>query len=262
MTPSQQKQFFDENGYLVVKDLLDPDDLVELRSMADKVLDGELRPEGRDGTSPREDFMIQWEPGVKDEPCLPRRQKIRVVFHLCHTHPSFWKHATRSEILDVVENLLGPDIKLYTDQMFVKPARHGSEVPFHQDSGYWTPLDPPNLLSCWLALDEATVENGCVHVLPGTHKQLLPHHAFEGPQSWGLLPHELDTSVEVPVELPARGAMFHHSCLVHRSFANRSGRGRRGLVSIYLPSTLRFVRPWNFEYGWKLLRGKEFPGCV
>ncbi len=262
MTPAEQKDFFEENGYLVVENLISSEQLAELRRMIDKVLDGDVKPELPQGAQPDDDFQIQWEPSVKDTPDLPRREKIRVVFHLCHTNSFFWEHATRPEILDVVENLLGPDIKLYTDQMFVKPARHGSEVPFHQDSGYWLAIEPPSLLSCWFAIDDATVENGCVHVLPGTHKQLLPHRHFDGPQSWGLLPEDLDATGEIPVTLKAGSAMFHHSCLIHRSFSNLSDRCRRGLVTIYLPATLRFVSPWNFPFGWKLLRGRAYPGCV
>jgi phytanoyl-CoA hydroxylase len=252
-TREAQQEFFDRNGYLVVEDIISQPQLEELRGMIDKVLDGELKPELDESI---DDFTIQYEPEVKDDPSVPRRDKVRVVFHLCHTHPFFWNHATRPELLDVVENLLGPDITLYTDQMFVKPPHHGSEVPFHQDSAYWTPLEPPSLLSCWLAIDDATVENGCVHVLPGTHKQLLPHRTFDGPQSLGLLAEDMDTSGEIPVPLKAGSAMFHHSCLIHRSFPNRSDRGRRGLVTIYLPSSLRFVETWNFQYGWKRLRGE------
>ena len=192
-TREAQKQFFDRNGYLVVEDIISQSQLEELRGMVDKVLDGELKPVPSDAEA-LDDFAIQFEPEVKDDPNIPRREKVRVVFHLCHTHPFFWNHATRPELLDVVENLIGPDITLYTDQMFVKAPRHGSEVPYHQDSAYWTALEPPSLLSCWLAIDDATEENGCLHVLPGSHQQLLPHRAFEGPQSWGLLSEDMDTS--------------------------------------------------------------------
>jgi len=251
----QQKEFFDRNGYLVVEDILSLAQLQELRGMIDKVLDGELKPQTSNDET-LEDFAIQYEPAIKDDPGIARRDKVRVIFHLCHTHPFFWNHATRPELLDVVENLLGPDITLYTDQMFVKAPRHGSAVPYHQDSAYWTALQPPSLLSCWLAIDDATVENGCLHVLPGTHKQLLPHRAFDGPQSWGLLDEDMDTSGEIPIPLQAGSALFHHSCLIHRSFPNRSEHGRRGLVTIYLPSSLRFVEPWNFQYGWQPVRGQ------
>jgi ectoine hydroxylase-related dioxygenase (phytanoyl-CoA dioxygenase family) len=253
--PTAQREFFEKNGYLVVDQLLDAAALAELRAMVDGVLDGTVKPQAIGGAPASDEFQLQMEPAVANDPAVPRRDKIRVAFHLCHNHPFFWGHVTRPEILNVVSNLMGPDLKLYTDQLFVKPAHHGSEVGFHQDSAYWLPLEPHNLVSCWVALDDSTVQNGCVHVIPGSHHKLLPHHDLDGPQSLGLLEDEVDVSVEVPVEIKAGGAMFHHSCLIHRSFPNRSDKGRRGLVAIYLPSDLQLVKPWDFEYGWKVVSG-------
>lgn len=243
---------FRKNGYVVVPDILSPAQLEELRLMIDGVLDGSLKPAMPDpelGEAP-EDFAIQWEPGLRDDATVPRREKVRVVFHLCHSHPYFWNHATRPEILDIAHALLGPELRLYTDQMFVKPAHHGSEVPFHQDSAYW-PAAEPNLVSCWLALDDSTVENGCVHMIPGSHRRQVPHREFPGVQPLGLLEEDVDTSKEVPVEVKAGSAMFHHSLTIHRSFPNRSAKGRRGLVTIYLPADLQFYEDWNFRYGFK-----------
>jgi phytanoyl-CoA hydroxylase len=254
-TRAAQRRFFDDNGYLVVPDILSPTQLAELRGMIDRVLQGTLKPDAPNLQGSLDDFTIQWEPAIREDPAIAREQKIRIVFHLCHTHAFFWRHATRPEVLDVVENLLGTGVNLYTDQMFVKPARHGSDVPFHQDSGYWPSVEG-GILSCWMAIDDATVENGCVHVVPGTHKALVPHHEFDHPtQPLGLLESEIDVSKEIPVELKAGSAMFHHSYLIHRSFPNRSDRGRRGLVTIYMPSDLRFVRPWPFKFGFHPVRG-------
>jgi ectoine hydroxylase-related dioxygenase (phytanoyl-CoA dioxygenase family) len=250
LTPEQVSSFH-ENGFLVVPDLLSPEQLEELRQMTDAVLDGRLKPDADTG---RDDFELQFEPGTIGKDDIPRREKIRVAFHLCHNHSYFWNHATRPEIVDVVESLLGRHIKLYTDQMFVKPAHHGSEVPFHQDHAYWTQVEPYNMISCWVALDDATVENGCVHMIPGTHRSLVPHREFGGNQKYGLAEEDVDSSREVPVELKAGSAMFHHSLTIHRSFPNRSDRGRRGLVTIYLPGDAKFVRPWDFQYGFKTIR--------
>src|SRR5438309_968787 len=61
-----------------------------------------------------------------------------------------------------------PNVRLYHDQGRYKPALHGDEVPWHQDNGYWK-LEPPGAASCWIALDDATLENGCMWVIPGSH---------------------------------------------------------------------------------------------
>ena len=258
---SAHKRFFEENGYVVVPDLIPRAELARLREMIDGVLDGTVKPQTPNLQGSLDDFDIQFEPSVRTDPTVPRRQKVRVVFHLAHTHSFFWRHATRPEILYVVSELLGPESKYYTDQMFVKPPKHGSDVPFHQDSGYW-PDAEPRLLSCWTAIDDATVENGCVHVIPGSHRRELKHHHFPDhpTQQWGLHEHEVDVSKEVPVEIKAGGCMFHHSLLVHRSFPNRSDKPRRGLVTIYLPADLKFHNNWPFKFGFKQVRGGQAVG--
>src|ERR687885_1261092 len=248
-----QKARFDRDGFITIPNLLSPEQLAALRARIDQALSGAEPQFG--------DFDIQWEPAVKDDPTVPREQRIRVMFHLCHRDHFFWEHATRPEILDVIENLLGPDIKLYTDQLFVKPPHHGSDVAYHQDSAYW-PIDPPALITCWVAIDEATVENGCVHVIPGSHRMPVEHRDRTETQSRGILPAEVDVSREVPVSLPAGGAMFHHSLLIHRSHPNSSPRYRRGLATIYLSANSRLSEPWDFKYGFRLLRGRSFPGCI
>jgi phytanoyl-CoA hydroxylase len=252
----EEKAIFDANGYLIVPDLLSPAELAELRERVDRALAG-TPPESSE-------HDIQWEPGYQDRTDLPRANRIRVLFHLSHRDQFFWDHAMRPAIVDRVVNLLGPDVKYYTDQMFVKSPSNGTAVPWHQDSAYW-PISPPNVLSCWVAIDDATVENGCVHVLPGSHRRAVTHRSFsDGPQPLGLLDSDVDASREVPIILKAGGCMFHHSLLLHRSAGNTSGKQRRGLVTIYLASTVKQTGPWAFpyEHGFTLIRGKEHAGCI
>jgi phytanoyl-CoA hydroxylase len=254
-TRPEQRACFEQNGFVVIPDVLNPAQLAELRSMVDKAMDSTIQPD-RDPNAA--DFQIQWEPTVKDNRNVARRDKIRVIFHLTHTHSWFWKLATRPAMLDAVENLIGPDIKYYTDQMFCKPAKHGSEVPWHHDSAYW-PAAEPNLLSCWLAIDDVTIENGCVRFIPGSHKSYVAHHEIvtDHPNTITCRPGTVDPSKEVPVEIKAGSMSIHHSLCVHRSLPNMSDRSRRGLVMIYLPADLKFLKPWNFKYGFPVVRGKE-----
>ncbi|MBA3707547.1 MAG: phytanoyl-CoA dioxygenase family protein [Planctomycetes bacterium] len=247
-TPAQEKAHFDTNGYLIVRDILSPAQLSELRTQIARSLAGNEPQFG--------DFEIQWEPACAGRADLPRSQRIRVMFNLCHRDPWFWGHATRPELVDVVENLIGPDLELYTDQMFVKGPYHGSEVPYHQDSPYW-PIEPEGILSCWLAVDDATEENGCVRVIPGSHKQAITHSSFSGAQSLGLHQHQVDAAKEVPMVMSAGSCMFHHSLLIHRSLPNTSPAPRRGLVSIYVAAATRFTGPWDFRYGFKTIRGSR-----
>jgi ectoine hydroxylase-related dioxygenase (phytanoyl-CoA dioxygenase family) len=250
-----QKSFFDDNGFVVIPDVLNASELAELRKNIDAAMDGTIKPDRQPGL---DDFHIQWEPSVKDKPDVARRDKIRVMFHLSHTHSYFWELATSKTMLDLVENLIGPDIKYYTDQMFCKPAKHGSEVPWHHDSAYW-PDAEPGLLSCWLAIDDVTIQNGCVRFIPGSHKSYAPHHEIvtTNPNNITVQPGHADPAKEVPVEIKAGSMSVHHSLTLHRSLPNMSDRARRGLVMIYLPADLKFIRPWNFVYGFQQVRGRD-----
>ena len=244
---------FDRDGFVVVPDLIPPDALAVLRRHIDGVLDGEIKP---NAAAAEDEFHTQWEPRVVDRADLPRRQKIRVIFHMAHSHDYFWKFANEDRVLDVIEALVGPDIRFYTDQMFVKPPKVGSEVPWHQDSAYWPDVDP-GLLSCWVALDDVTIANGCVRFIPGSHKRVVPHHEIvtDNPNNITTKPGLVDPSKEVPVEMKAGSVCIHHSLAVHRSLPNTSDAPRRGWVLIYLPAQQHFLRPWNFKYGFKVVRG-------
>jgi phytanoyl-CoA hydroxylase len=241
----EQWASFHANGYLVVRDLLTPEQLVTLRAQVDAALAGTQPQFG--------DFDVQWEPGLEQRDDLRRADRIRVFFHLCHRDPWFWTYATQPKFTRIIAALLGPAPRLYTDQLFVKGPYNGSAVPYHQDAAYW-PVEPMNMISCWMAIDDATIENGCVRVIPGTHRKFMPHtHFTSGPQSLGLLDHEVDAATEVSVELPAGSCMFHHSLLIHRSEANSSSKSRRGLVTIYMPNQFQLTRPWPFKHGFKVI---------
>jgi ectoine hydroxylase-related dioxygenase (phytanoyl-CoA dioxygenase family) len=79
------------------------------------------------------------------------------------------RYATHWDILDLVEQLIGPDIILWGSALFAKPGREGMEVPWHQDGHYW-PIRPLAAITVWIAIDDSTTENGCMRYIPGSHK--------------------------------------------------------------------------------------------
>jgi ectoine hydroxylase-related dioxygenase (phytanoyl-CoA dioxygenase family) len=175
--------------------------------------------------------------------------------------PAIMELACNPKLLNILETLLGtPDIKLYSDQVLMKPPFHGSPVSWHQDSGYWTAIWPPALVSCWVSLDEATLENGCVHMVPGSHKLgVVPH---ERGDDQFLHVRGLDLSTAIPVVLPPGGVSFHHSCTVHGSGPNRTEKRRRGLVLSYMRADSRWLGDPDRKPHFPLLQGREYPGCV
>lgn len=130
--------------------------------------------------------------------------------------------------------LLGGPVRFWHDQLFCKPAHHGGVVAWHQDYSYWTRTRPMNHLTCWIGLDDANAENGCLHYIPGSHRwPLLPVTGLAGDMDaiQAVLNDEQRAQWKpVAIALKRGEAAFHHPLLVHGSFENRSSRPRRAMV--------------------------------
>lgn len=178
----QQKHFFEEEGYLPYGPFLGAERIRELSAAIDRIASGEV-------AYPPE--LIRWEPEAEGLAGSTERKLLVYQIRYPHRHvPLFFEHATDPAILDTVEDLLGPDIVLYNTQALLKPPYHGASQPWHQDSAYWS-IQPFQLVTCWIALDEATVENGCMQFIPKSHKL-------------GLLEHRAGGRWRTPVEAPRR----------------------------------------------------------
>jgi len=137
--------------------------------------------------------------------------------------------------------LLGVErLRFWHDQVFYKPARHPGVVTWHQDYSYWTRSVPVGHVTCWIALDDSTEENGCLQYVPGSHRfGLLPKISLTKDMDAVrefLTPEQAAAFEPVPMVVEAGECTFHHPHTVHGSHANRSNRPRRGVV-------LNFMRP-------------------
>jgi ectoine hydroxylase-related dioxygenase (phytanoyl-CoA dioxygenase family) len=158
----------------------------------------------------------------------------------------FFEIASDPAILDMVELLIGPDIVLWGCQSFCKPPGDGLEVPMHQDGSYW-PIRPLATCTAWVAIDDCDAENGCLRVVPGSHREertyrhqqlqredvVLTQQICEG---------EIGDRAAVDVALRAGELSLHDVHLVHGSNPNRSARRRAGLAIRYMPATSVFER--------------------
>jgi ectoine hydroxylase-related dioxygenase (phytanoyl-CoA dioxygenase family) len=167
------------------------------------------------------------------------------------------------KIVDAVESLIGPDIAIFTTRVLSKPAGTGRAVPWHQDADYW-PLEPPEAVSFWLAIDDVDGENGAMRVLPGAHRQgMLPH--IKIPRAGNVLdeairPEFVEEDKAVTLSMNAGECSFHDIHLPHGSEPNRSTRRRCAFIVRYIPtgSQLRRDRDPSFpeDYPLYLVRGK------
>ncbi|MFN0196992.1 MAG: phytanoyl-CoA dioxygenase family protein [Planctomycetaceae bacterium] len=130
--------------------------------------------------------------------------------------------------------LLGGSVRFWHDQLFCKPAHHGGVVAWHQDYSYWTRTQPMAHLTCWIGLDDATVDNGCLQYVPKSHRwPLLPRTDLANDMEAvlaALTPEQRAEFKPVPIELKKGEAAFHHPLMVHGSQANRTDRPRRAVV--------------------------------
>ena len=240
-----QRRAFLEEGYVVAPGLLDGEGLAELDRMADRLLDGQLTPEIPYGDYLPDHFYTFWEPGMKDRADLPRRERIRLMAGMCHHHAYFRALVRHPAIYQVLAGLFGSGVQVFGDSLFMKPAHHGIEAALHQDTAFWPKLEP-NSINFWLAIDPATVENGCLHLIPGTHLTDLPHRD-DPVQAHVLSDDQVNIADQIPVELEPGGALFFDSGLAHRSYPNRSPRSRRAYSVVYGSEHMRHVEPWSVK---------------
>lgn len=148
------------------------------------------------------------------------------------------------EILDMVEQLIGPDIILWGSQMFCKPGGDGKIVPWHQDGQYW-PLRPLATLTVRVAIDGSTPENGCMRYLPGSHRTTeIRRHNVVKRDDYALgqeLP-DVDEGQARDVVLEPGQISLHDVYMVHGSAANRSSRRRADYAIRYMPATTLYDR--------------------
>ena len=204
----QEVEMFHQQGYLGPYAVCSPEEMAEIRTRIERVITLE-------GPNPRSKVQS-------------RHMDQRIVYELA-SHPA---------IVERINDLMGPDLVLWATNFFIKYPGD-KEIPWHQDLNYW-PIDPPINISAWIAIDEATKENSCVNIIPGSHKKVLQHvKSTEGMQFQQMAdPHAFDaTSNVLSMELKPGEFFLFSERLLHQSFANTSQKRRIGMTG-------RYTVPW------------------
>ena len=165
---------------------------------------------------------------------------------LLHFDPGFAEYCRTPGLLDLVEQLIGPDLALWNMSFFAKPAFDGQATPWHQDGHYWA-IRPLATCSVWVAVDDSHRTNGCLRVIPGSHRarRLRSHRDNPSPDltlDQELLPDEFDAGEAVDLRLEAGRISLHDVYLAHGSEANRSPHPRRGMTMRIMPTTSVYDR--------------------
>jgi ectoine hydroxylase-related dioxygenase (phytanoyl-CoA dioxygenase family) len=213
---SDQVDAFDRDGWLVVEQLLDPSTVAELVAELDAI-EAETAKFLR--SQPDSRFVISESDAITFTPHLvPRSDAAR---RLSRSQP----------ITDLCHDLLGPDVRLYWDQLVYKHPEKPREFPWHQDNGYAF-VEPQQYLTVWLALTDATTDNGCPWVAPGEHIHGTLTHRYVHPLGLSCLDEQPNA---VPAPVSAGGAVVFSSLTPHRTGPNTTASTRKTYILQYAP---------------------------
>ena len=229
----QATSLYDRRGYLVVPDVLDQDRLAAARAEAVTICRGH-RGE-IDGAAPASDH--------DDDADVIGRY---LCVHFPHKISPLMRDLARlPSVVGVLTHVVGPNVKLMQSMLFLKAAGKPGQA-WHQDEAH-IPTRDRSLTGVWIALDDATVDNGCLWVIPGSHRPGVlypvrdrPDPRFDGTPEAYRFPHGDQDAV--PVEVPAGSAVVFDGYLLHRSLPNTTRGMRRALVDHYMSA--ESLLPW------------------
>ena len=226
----EQKALWEKDGYLALEHVIPADEIGQLRVAADELT---ARAAGLTESSDRFKLQAFGDDGGS-----------RLVQQVAEPHElgAAWMALARDpRILDVVEDILGPNIQLYYSMMMMKPARQGFRAPWHQDLAFFA-HDRAALVACQLYLDDSTLENGCIHVVPGSHKLGLLNH-YDGDRFTEIVEGDVSDydARQVPLPLKAGGMAVWHCLTLHSSAPNRSEYPRRGVTFEFKDPSARLM---------------------
>ena len=218
---NEQVNFYRQNGYLAGIQMLNADQTQALRDEVDELTNPE---------HPGRELFYEYNSNESANPAT-------ILFHALGgwrakpgLHDSLWNPA----FVIPAAQLLGAPVRFWHDQIFYKPAHHGGVVAWHQDYSYWTRTKPMAHLSCWIGLDDSTIENGCLQYVPQSHEwNLLPITGLADDMNsiqTVLNERQRNSFRPVPIELKKGYASFHHPLMVHGSYENKTDKQRRALV--------------------------------
>ena len=235
--------FFIDNGYLAVPNLLSKSEIEELRQDTVSLARGKYEC----------DSLKPLPESVSDEDAIGRILCIHQPHFVSETIEKYVKHPKICGILSQITAAHLPfwdgSVKCMQSMLFVKPPNFQGQA-WHQDEIY-IPTRDRSLIGAWIAMDDANVENGCLWVLPGSHRQgyLYPQRNHENPDEFDFAQESygFDGFSEVPIEVETGALVFFNGYLLHRSRKNRGNTFRRVLVNHYCNSWS--LLPWSIKEG-------------
>lgn len=233
---SQEIQQYLEKGYVIPRFSLPPEMVKDLQTTLEALIHAnpDVRPEKLVSA-----HIEGQKKGKNDDGVAGSRQFLELAMY--------------PPLVDMVSQVIGSDVALWGCQVFCKPAEHGFETPWHQDGQYW-PMRPLATCTVWIAIEPSLKTNGCLRVIPGSHKARVLHPHLHEDRSDLVLNQRMadDTFNEeeaVDLELQPGQMSLHDVYMIHGAKANTSGLRRTGVAIRYMPTTSHFDRSLHPEAG-------------
>ncbi|ANE48352.1 phytanoyl-CoA dioxygenase [Paenibacillus swuensis] len=216
MITEKDVEFYKENGYLLVRGVFNPQEVEEMREAVDAIIQRAAQTKLDSNDAWQGDF-------------LPKEELKKLVlkgFHDVHYHDAaFTRAIVHPNMKAVLTRIIGPNVQLHHSKMLVKPPENGAAFPMHQDYPYF-PHENHSMLAASVHLDRADEENGCLRVIPGSHRQgELPHVG-----SYYLNHKEYPITDGIPCVAEAGDVLFFNYLTIHGSESNKSSRTRRNIL--------------------------------
>src|SRR5215472_3956669 len=243
----QEKSELAENGFVVRANVFEAGELDVIARSCEALVE-RLLAEKRHTKHALGSYMFELQRAlqtvVKWEPWNP--DLVQGVEPFAHLNEDLHRWALDPRFLEPCRDVVGTDdVILFTEKLNLKRAYKGGPIIVHQDFPYWKDVTDaaPRVATAMLFLDDATVENGCLEVVPGSHRQgLQPRRAVEGFGAMEIDPAQYDHRRLVSLPVRAGTVVFFGPFLVHRSLPNRSGADRRALLYSYQPAGYPHLR--------------------
>ena len=255
----EERSSWDENGYFVRHDVFTEEENDFLSQVADDIVDGKR---------PFPDYHIFQNALVRDGKV--KEQGIYAIHNIQYVScncPEFLARTRDSRLTDPVVDILGPDILGLNNLYIWKPPKIGLGFPWHQDKWYFNhQFKTGTTVATWTAIDAADKENGCLYVIPGSHKhEVHEHKELEGPQQGEFRQAQGVTDEDgVAVAVPAGAVIWFNSQILHKSTDNHSLRFRRANIAHYISAKAEWTRPEavNKKRPPMWIRGETYPGMA
>ncbi len=260
-----QIEHYKTQGYLSGPRVLSAEQISALKERIDDMLHGRIPfPKHLMGETVEQSRAKGQLPSVK-------------VVNIFRRDPIFAALIDNSTISALAHQLMSGPVRIWEDQMIYKPAYDAkTALAWHQDYTFWNHVGPADMGTCWIALDDATVNNGCMHVIPGSHLWTMRYNredAVVDDPHWLLQQEGIPAGADltpVPCEVEAGHCHFHHCRTFHGSYGNKTDNPRRSYIMHLMPGyTRRLGDNWNKRMGnvetvsvGEIVQGPDYPELV